>query len=68
MSDTNRHMAHRRPPLSARRALAPITPPSNAPASRVIALRRLVEAGQYRVDAKHLAMRIFRAAGVPLPE
>ena len=68
MSDTNRHMTHRRSPVSARRALAPMSAPGAAPASRVDALRRLVAAGQYRVDAKHLAMRIFRAAGVPLPE
>src|SRR5215471_9782066 len=68
MSDTNRHMPHRRSPVSARRALAPMAVPSSAPASRVNALRRMVAAGQYRVDAKHLAMRIFRAAGVPLPE
>jgi hypothetical protein len=68
MSDTNRHMTHRRPPVSARRASAPISAPSSAPAGRVDALRRLVAAGQYRVDAKHVAMRIFRAAGVPLPE
>jgi anti-sigma28 factor (negative regulator of flagellin synthesis) len=38
------------------------------PAARVEALRRLVVAGQYQVDAKHLAQRIFRAAGVPIPE
>ena len=68
MSDTNRHMTHRRPPVSARRAQALIAAPSSTPASRVNALRRLVVAGEYRVDAKHLAMRIFRAAGVPLPE
>ena len=68
MSDTNRHMTHRRPPVSARRVLAPISTPTAAPARRVDALRRLVAAGQYRVDAKHLAIRIFRAAGVPLPE
>jgi hypothetical protein len=70
MSNTNRHITHRRHPVPARRALPAMTvlAPGAAPSSRVEALRRLVAAGQYRVDAKHLAMRIFRAAGVPLPE
>jgi anti-sigma28 factor (negative regulator of flagellin synthesis) len=68
MSDTNRHTTHRRPPAPARRAPAPAPTVTVAPASRVEALRRLVAAGQYRVDAKHLAIRIFNAARVPLPE
>ena len=38
MSDTNRHMTHRRSPVSARRALAPMSAPTSAPASRVNAL------------------------------
>jgi hypothetical protein len=71
MRDTNRHITHRRPPVSTtRRALAPLAPPAatSASADRVDALRRLVAAGQYRVDAKHLAMKIFRAAGVSITE
>jgi anti-sigma28 factor (negative regulator of flagellin synthesis) len=70
MSNTNRHMTHRRPAARSARALPPVSvqAPLAASASRVESLRRLVAAGQYHVDAKHLAMRIFRAAGVPLPE
>ena len=70
MRNTTRHMTHRRPPAHAQRALPATSAqaPHATPSSRVEALRRLVAAGQYRVDAKHLAMRIFRAAGVPIPE
>lgn len=69
MSDTNRHITHRRPPVSARpRAIAAMGAPSVTPASRVEELRKLVAAGQYRVDARQLAGRIFRAAGLTMPE
>ncbi|HMF42284.1 MAG TPA: flagellar biosynthesis anti-sigma factor FlgM [Polyangia bacterium] len=63
MSDTNR-------PSPGRSALpAPHAPYAsvNAP-SRVEALRRLVAAGQYHVSPRWLATRIFRAAGVKVPE
>ena len=66
MSDTNRHITHRRPPARAPGAslqAAPMTPPS-----RVEALRKLVAAGQYQVSPRWLATKIFRAAGVKLPE
>jgi hypothetical protein len=36
--------------------------------SRVEALRRLVAAGQYHVSPRWLATKIFRAAGVKVPE
>jgi hypothetical protein len=42
--------------------------PSATPPGRVEALRKLVAAGQYHVSPKWLAVRIFRAAGVALPE
>ena len=63
MSDTNR-------PSTRRSALpAPQAPyaPVNAP-SRIDALRRLVAAGQYHVSPRWVATRIFRAAGVKVPE
>jgi len=64
MSDTNR-------PSTRRSALlAPHAAPYaslNAP-SRIDALRRLVAAGQYHVSPRWLATRIFRAAGVKVPE
>ena len=63
MSYTGRHIT-RRPPLSADRAPAGTI---NAP-SRVEALRKLVAAGQYHVSPRWLATRIFRAAGVKVPE
>ena len=64
MSDTNRHLP-RRPAVPARRAPMGMmaTPPS-----RVEALRRLVAAGQYHVSPRWLATKIFRAAGVKIPE
>jgi len=71
MRNTTRHITHRRSPSRAQRAVPAMSvqaPLVATPAARVETLRRLVAAGQYRVDAKHLAMRIFRAAGVPLPE
>jgi anti-sigma28 factor (negative regulator of flagellin synthesis) len=67
MSDTNRHMTHRRPPARAIDA-PPMGAPPLAAASRVEALRQLVAAGQYQVSARWLATSIFRAAGVPLPK
>lgn len=69
MSDSNRYLT-RRPPTNARRhdAAAAMGAPSATPPARVEALRKLVAAGQYHVSAKWLAVRIFRAAGVPLPE
>jgi len=67
MSDTNRHMTHRRPPMRAT-AAPPMGAPAVTTASRVEALRQLVAAGQYQVSARWLATRIFRAAGVPLPK
>jgi hypothetical protein len=64
MSDTNRYLP-RRPAAPAPRATmgAMATPPS-----RVEALRRLVAAGQYHVSPRWLATKIFRAAGVKVPE
>ena len=64
MSDTNRHLP-RRPAVPAPRVHmgAMATPPS-----RVEALRRLVAAGQYHVSPRWLATKIFRAAGVKVPE
>jgi hypothetical protein len=63
MSYTNRHTT-RRPPLSADRHAVESM---NAP-SRVEALRKLVAAGQYHVSPRWLATKIFRAAGVKVPE
>ena len=66
MSDTNRHITHRRPATRAPGVslqAAPMTPPS-----RVEALRKLVAAGQYQVSPRWLATKIFGAAGVKLPE
>jgi anti-sigma28 factor (negative regulator of flagellin synthesis) len=68
MSDTNRHMTHRRPPARAIAAPPMGAPPAVTAASRVEALRQLVAAGQYQVSARWLATRIFRAAGVNLPK
>ena len=63
MSDTNR-------PTTRRSALpAPHAPyPSVTAPSRIDALRRLVAAGQYHVSPRWVATRIFRAAGVKVPE
>ena len=63
MSDTNRPSPRRS------RIPAPHAPyaPMSAP-SRVEALRRLVAAGQYHVSPRWLATKIFRAAGVKVPE
>jgi anti-sigma28 factor (negative regulator of flagellin synthesis) len=68
MSNTNRHMTHRRSPVSTRRALPPMGEPVAASSARVEALKKLVAAGQYHVSPKWLAVRIFRSAGVPIVE
>ena len=65
MSDTNRHFP-RRSALPAQRA--PLGDAVGAAPSRVEALRRLVAAGQYHVSPRWLATKIFRAAGVKVPE
>lgn len=63
MSYTGRHTT-RRPPQSVERApVGTMTAPS-----RVEALRKLVAAGQYHVSPRWLATKIFRAAGVKVPE
>jgi hypothetical protein len=64
MSNTTRHIPHRRPPVSAQRAAAPMGQVSANSPSRVDTLRRLVAAGQYHVSPKYLAMKIFRASGL----
>jgi hypothetical protein len=66
MRDTNRYMTHRRPPASSQRALPPQSPSGALPA-HVETLRKLVAAGQYQINPRYLAMKIFRAAGVSLP-
>ncbi|HEY5088791.1 MAG TPA: flagellar biosynthesis anti-sigma factor FlgM [Polyangia bacterium] len=66
MSDTNRTIGPRRPPLAARQSPLHADMLVNAP-SRVDALRRLVAAGQYQVSPRWLATKIFRAAGVTIP-
>ena len=66
MSDTNRHITHRRPATRAPGASLQAAPMASP--SRVEALRKLVAAGQYHVSPRWLATRIFRAAGVPLPK
>jgi hypothetical protein len=74
MSDTTRHLTHRRPPRSApvHKAVAAAGPAADhvpaSSAARVEALRKLVAAGQYHVSAKWLAHRIFRCAGIPVVE
>jgi hypothetical protein len=65
MRDTNRYT--RRPPVSAPRDSAVTAPGINSPA-HVESLRRLVAAGQYHVSPRWLATKIFRAAGVKVPE
>ncbi len=69
MSDTNRYMTHRRGPARTTVGVPPAAPGErvNSP-ERVEALRRLVAAGQYQVNPRWLATRIFRAAGIPLPK
>jgi anti-sigma28 factor (negative regulator of flagellin synthesis) len=62
---TNRQPPTRRSPVSAPHA--PVGALISAP-SRVEALRKLVAAGQYHVSPRWLATKIFRAAGVKVPE
>ena len=65
MSGGNKHIS-RRPPLSAPQA--PHAPGViNSPA-KIEALRKLVASGQYHVSPRWLATKIFRAAGVKMPE
>jgi len=66
MSDTNRY-SPRRGPISASRAAVEAAPGENSPA-RIEALRKLVAAGQYHVSPRWLATKIFRAAGLKVPE
>ena len=64
MSDTNRHPPRRPAVLG-----CPARPWVRWPrTSRVEALRKLVAAGQYHVSPRWLATKIFRAAGVKVPE
>jgi anti-sigma28 factor (negative regulator of flagellin synthesis) len=66
MSDTNKHITHRRPAVQAPGTslqAASVTSPA-----RVEALRKLVASGQYQVSPRWLANKIFHAAGVKLPE
>ena len=65
MSNTTRHIPQRRPPVSVRRASAPVVAPESVnSANKVDTLRRLVAAGQYHVSPKYLAMKIFKATGL----
>ena len=64
MRNTTRHTSHRRPPLAARSMAAPTPPQVVASSNKVDTLRRLVAAGQYHVNARYLAERIFKAAGL----
>jgi len=67
MSDANRYISHRRPAVSAPHAPVEAGVLVNSP-SRVEALRKLVAAGQYQVSPRWLATKIFRAAGVTIPD
>jgi anti-sigma28 factor (negative regulator of flagellin synthesis) len=64
MRNTTRHISRRRPPAPAPRAASPSAPQVVASANKVDTLRRLVAAGQYQVNPKYLAMKIFKAAGL----
>jgi anti-sigma28 factor (negative regulator of flagellin synthesis) len=63
MSDTNRHPPRRSAISAARAPLGEVSSPA-----RVEVLRKLVAAGQYHVSPRWLATKIFRAAGVKVPE
>ena len=65
MSGSNRQVT-RRPPLSAPRA-PHADGVINSPA-KIEALRKLVASGQYHVSPRWIATKIFRAAGVKVPE
>jgi len=64
MRNTTRHTSHRRPPISAHRAPARTAPQVVASSNKVDTLRRLVAAGQYHVNARYVAEKIFKAAGL----
>ena len=66
MSDTNRYSPRRHPVSAPRDAM--VAAPGENPPSRIEALRKLVAAGQYHVSPRWLATKIFRAAGVKVPE
>ncbi|HET6150093.1 MAG TPA: hypothetical protein VFH68_21305 [Polyangia bacterium] len=69
MSDTSRHLIHRRSSASAAPPQAHLADHvSTSSAARVEALRKLVAADQYHVSAKWMAHRIFRCAGIPVEE
>jgi len=63
MSDTHRPTTRRSALPAPHAPYAPVTAPS-----RIDALRRLIAAGQYHVSPRWVATRIFRAAGVKVPE
>ena len=63
MSDTNRYLPRRSAVSASHAPLGAVSAPS-----RVEALRKLVAAGQYHVSPRWLATKIFRAAGVKVPE
>jgi anti-sigma28 factor (negative regulator of flagellin synthesis) len=68
MRDTTRHISNRRPPKAAPRVALPAHASHQvtvASSDRIDALRRVVAAGQYRVNARALAGRILQAAGMP---
>jgi hypothetical protein len=67
MSDTNRYIGPRRPPVSALRAGVETGVVVSSPA-RLEVLRQLVASGRYQVSPRFLATKIFRAAGVKIPE
>jgi hypothetical protein len=69
MSATNRPTT-RRSPVPAPKGLlaAPVAGVSVTSPARVEALRKLVAAGQYQVSPRWIATRIFRMAGVKVPE
>jgi len=64
MSDTSRQITPRRPPAS----VLPTPTHTAASAARVEALRRLVAAGRYQVNARWLAQRICQTARVALED
>ena len=67
MSDTTRYIGPRRAPASAPRAGVETSALVNSPA-RIETLRQLVATGRYQVSPRFVATKIFRAAGVKIPE
>jgi hypothetical protein len=65
MSDTNRYISRRPAVPAPRGSIEGLL--VNSPA-RIETLRKLVAAGQYQVNPRWLATKIFRAAGVKVPE